>query len=278
VVGEACGTRCATIAYGRRTRRLVRRDGRSGRKRLLSALAGRSARRGKGLLIAIAILLAFLPVLDRVGVVLAQSVAAGAVQRHYKLDRKPSVRVHGFPFLTQVISRHYDDVGFAAHDLSVGSGDRMVDVQDVNARFSDIHTTGNFSSARAEKASGTALIGYAALGRILGGTVTYAGPGADGKGRITASRTVTALGQSVTGKVTCGITVASPTSIGFTKPTVDLAGANVPPAITDALASTFQLPLDLSGIPGELRLESLTLAADGVHLAASGINVQLRQP
>ena len=70
------------------------------------------------LLIFVIILAGLLVAADRIGVVVADHEIAGHIQTAYHLPSKPSVSVHGFPFLTQVISGHYDEIDMSTRQLT----------------------------------------------------------------------------------------------------------------------------------------------------------------
>jgi hypothetical protein len=207
---------------------------------------------------------------DRVGAAVAQSIAARAVQRHFALDHKPSVHIHHFPFLTQAISGQYDDVTVTMHGLSVGEAGRTVRIENLSARLHDVHTSADFRSAHADAATGSVFLQYADLSRAIGVDVGYGGPG-----RIKATRSMSVLGETVTGTVTAGIAVSGSTSLRFTSPRVDVAGAPVSDAVTNALSASFGAPLALSGLPANLRLDGVQITATGVVVSASGQNVRL---
>jgi hypothetical protein len=251
----------------------VHRDDRSGRKRILSAIAARPTHRPlRRAAITVAVVLGLLFAVDRVGVVVAQSLAAHAVQRHFALDQKPSVQIHGFPFLTQAIAGKYDDVTVALSGLSVGESGRKVRINKLTARLRDVHTSADFRSAHADTATGSVLLLYPDLSTAIGVQIGYGGAG-----RIKSTRTVTVLGQSVTGTVTAGVAVSGPTALSFSNPQVDVAGAAVPDAVTSALSGTFGAPLVLTGMPVGLRLGTVRVTEAGVLVTAVGQNVYIRE-
>jgi hypothetical protein len=208
-------------------------------------------------------------------VFVAQSVAAHAVQRHLRLEKTPRVHIHGFPFLTQALAGHYDDVTVSMVGLTVAGGGRPIRIDRLSARFTDLRTSADFNTAHADKASGSALLRYADLSRALGSEISFAGSGPDGRGRLKASRTVWVLGQTVTGTATVGVAVAGPTSLSFTSPQVDVGGASVPQSVVATLTSTFATPINLSGLPAGLHLDGVQVTAAGVVVTVSGQNVAL---
>ena len=139
------------------------------------------------------LVLAALPIAaDRVGLLVAERQIASKVQSSQDLDRRPSVTIDGFPFLTQVVANHYPRVRLRAQGLTVGSTDRRVRLADLDARLHDVRTIDKFSGASVETADGTAMLSYPELSKALGVTVGYAGGG-----RVQASSSVEVLGKTV---------------------------------------------------------------------------------
>jgi hypothetical protein len=74
----------------------------------------RSARRG---LATVLVLVALLAVLDRVAHSAAQHDVAERLQADAHLTSAPSVQIHGYPFLTQLIGGDYDDIDVVMRGL-----------------------------------------------------------------------------------------------------------------------------------------------------------------
>jgi hypothetical protein len=105
--------------------------------------------------------------------------------------------------------------------------------------------------------------------------VSWAGKTGGSSGRVKASKTVTAAGQSFTGSVSAVPVVASGNAIRFEDPQVDLGNVGVPQWITDQFAGVLP-PLSLSGLPNGLTLRSVLAGPDGVAIVLSLVNVTLR--
>ncbi len=89
------------------------------------------------LTIVLVVLLLLLVVVDRVAAFAAGSMAGGALRDDLHLQDKPSVTVHGWPFLTQVAAGRYDDIQITAHGVDVsGLPGLSVDVRLVGAHLS----------------------------------------------------------------------------------------------------------------------------------------------
>jgi hypothetical protein len=206
---------------------------------------------------------------DRIAVRVAQGEAAKLFQSSQGLDRKPSIRIAGFPFLTQVAAGKFGQVTVNAAGLTVGDSDRTLRIASLNARLTGVHTSRNFSSARADSATAEADISYPDLSASLGMPIEYA-DSTDGRGRVKATRSVTVAGRQFSGTVSAEITVSGRNTLSFVSPKVAVGIANVPQAITDALVAVFARPLSLSGLPNGLNLQSVTASPDGLTVALSG--------
>ena len=133
-------------------------------------------------------------------------------------------------------------------------------------------TIDKFSGASVQTADGTAVLSYAELSRALGVKLGYAGGG-----RVQASKTVQALGQSVTGTASADVGVAGGDELTFSSVRVGLSqgGVTVPKEVTDQFASLFENKLSLRGLPFHLRIQSLVADEDGVHIAATARGLTL---
>ncbi|MBV9823928.1 MAG: DUF2993 domain-containing protein [Actinobacteria bacterium] len=224
------------------------------------------------LLVVLLVLAVLAVIADRVGRVVAEQQISKKVQSSQDLDRRPTVDIEGFPFLTQVVANHYPTVHLTAQNLTVGSAERKVRLANLDARLHDVRTIDNFSGASVQTAEGTAMLSYAELSRALGVNLGYAGGG-----RVQASKTVQALGQSLTGTASADVSVAGGDELTFSAVRVGLSqgGVAVPKQVTDQFASLFEDKLSLRGLPFHLRIQQLVADEDGVHIAATARGLTL---
>jgi hypothetical protein len=225
-----------------------------------------------GLLILVIVLAVLLVAADRIGLLVAERQIASRVQSSQDLNRRPSVDIEGFPFLTQVLANHYPTVDLAAQDFTVGTSDRRVRLADLDARLHDVRTVDNFSGATAETADGTAMLSYPELSRALGVTLGYAGGG-----RVQASSSVEVLGRTITGTASAAVGVAGGDELTFSSIRVGVpqAGISVPEQLTRQFSSIFESKLSLRGLPFHLRIQQLIATEDGVRIAATARNLTL---
>ena len=69
------------------------------------------------LLIALVVLVVLFVAVDRIGVVLAEDQIASRIATAYNLPTDPGVSITGFPFLTQVVSGNYQQIGVTADEI-----------------------------------------------------------------------------------------------------------------------------------------------------------------
>jgi len=121
------------------------------------------ARRGTRWLVTIVVIVAVLVGLDFGARAVAEGVMASKIQQQ-GLASKPSVRIGGFPFLTQLASRKFSDVTISAADVAAGP----VTITTVNAAATDVRLSSYaFSSGTIGNLSGTALISFSSLASTL---------------------------------------------------------------------------------------------------------------
>jgi hypothetical protein len=226
----------------------------------------------RGLLILLVVLAVLVVAADRVGLLVAERQIASRVQSSQDLERRPSVEIEGFPFLTQVLANHYPTVRLTAQDFPVGSSDRRVRLADLDARLHDVRAVDNFSEATAQTAEGTALLSYQELSRAFGVTLGYAGGG-----RVQASSSVDVLGRTITGTASAEVGVAGGDELTFSELRVGVpqGGISVPEQLTDQFSSIFQKKLSLRGLPFHLQIQRLVATADGVRISATARDLTL---
>ena len=209
---------------------------------------------------------------DRVGLLVAERLIASRVQSSQELERRPSVDIEGFPFLTQVLANDYPTVTLVAQDFAVGSSDRRVRLAELDARLHDVRTIDKFSMVTVRTAEGTAVLSYQELSRALGVTLGYAGGG-----RVQASSSVEVLGQTLTGTASAQVGVTGGDQLTFSSVRVGVpqGGISVPKQLTEQFSSIFATKLSLRGLPFHLRIQQLAATEDGVRIAATARDLVL---
>lgn len=237
-----------------------------------SPYRARRRRPGRGLLVALLVLVALLIAADRIGVLVAERAVASKVQSTQNLNSRPAVHIEGFPFLTQVIANHYRSVKLDADHLTVGARDKQVSLDTLDAKLTGVRATGHFSGVTAEQVTATAQIGYPELSRLLGVPLSYQ-PG----GRVQTRKSVTVFGQTVTGTVSAVVVVPGGDGLGFSdvRVGVDDTAVGLPQSAINQLTSVFSQQLSLAGLPFGLRIQRLAAGSGGVRITAVASNVSL---
>ncbi|MGH4014516.1 MAG: LmeA family phospholipid-binding protein [Pseudonocardiaceae bacterium] len=100
----------------------------------------------------------------------AEYQLAKQIREELGLAADPSVRINGFPFLTQALLGHYSDIDMRAAGLSVGPLHDVAleaTMRDVDAPLSEV-SSGDLSSVRADEVDGRVRIKDKDLGRAIG--------------------------------------------------------------------------------------------------------------
>lgn len=225
------------------------------------------------LLIVLLVLFGLFVAADRIALHFAESEAASKIQSARNLPQKPSVSIGGFPFLTQLASSKFDEVKVTSPELTVndGKGGPNLRLQNFAIDGKGVRVTGNYSGIVADSGTGSALISYQDLSNALPNHVTVAYGGAPGKVKVSGKVDVPILGsQNVSG--TADVSVVDGTDISLN----NLSGiSGIAPGIGDIVSSFLQPKLQIAGLPGGLKLNSVQSGPDGVAVSVSGTNVSL---
>jgi len=114
--------------------------------------------------------------LDRVAAAYAANVIATKIQAN-GFPVKPGVSVEGFPFLTQVLSKHLDGIDITAPNVPAGPV-----TADITAQATGIDLNSGYQSGTISHVSGTGLIPFSSVASIPvlkgvpGLTISRAGP------------------------------------------------------------------------------------------------------
>ncbi len=209
-------------------------------------------------LIAVPLLIIVLIVIDRAGVLIAEREIGTRVQSAYGLPARPGVSVHGFPFLTQVATGHYQEIDVS---IKAASADG-VQVRDIQARFTGVHASlslllgQNSGQVTASHATATAVIPYSQVQRRLPGGIRL---DADGSSLRVTGRT--ALG-SIVGTARLGVTRSG---ISVTPEHLTVGGVSA-----GELAARFTFVIPVGQLPLHLSVTGVHVAAGGLALAATG--------
>jgi hypothetical protein len=217
------------------------------------------------LVVVLLVLVALLVAADRVALHVAQKAVAEQAQLSADLTVTPTVRVRGFPFLTQALRGRYGHIDVTASDLDRGG----VRVSSLEATLRDARIPwrealdGTVRTIPVGNLEATAMVTYADLAhrsRVVGVTITPEGDALRVTGRVTV------LGQTV--RVSSLSTVSLRGGrIAVTAKSLRVLGQSSP-ALVNALARTLDLLVPVGALPYDLKLTSLRVTSGGLQLKA----------
>ncbi|MFI5620358.1 DUF2993 domain-containing protein [Streptomyces sp. NPDC051567] len=187
------------------------------------------------------------------------------------------VRIHGFPFLTQALSRDLERVDLTLTGVETTAGGRKTRISRIDAGFHGVALDADYSGGTARRAEGSGLIGYADLAEALQSDAAFAYGGAPGKVKVTA--TVNVRGASLTRSVVATVSLVDAPGTKGGK-TVRVRADSVPgegiPGVENLVRKKTDFDRDLGGgLPAGLTLSALTSDETGVRLVLGGTDVSL---
>ncbi|MGV4984309.1 LmeA family phospholipid-binding protein [Streptomyces sp. NRAIS4] len=239
------------------------------------------------LLILVVILGGLFVIADRIAVHFAEGEAADKLKSTENLASTPDVSINGFPFLTQVAGGSLDDVevGIKNYEAATGTAGKTVRIDDLKADMKGVSFSGDYSSATASSATGTATISYSELLRTakpeptevvpgLKARVVSLSDGGNGKIKVTARLT------GALGPLPVNQTVSVLSTVTVENDKVEVHADSLPKFAAAAIAENrireitdFQQAI--SRLPGGVKLDKVQAAKDGVQITVKGSNVRL---
>ncbi|MGW3511390.1 LmeA family phospholipid-binding protein [Streptomyces sp. NPDC000994] len=239
------------------------------------------------LLIVVVVLGVLFAVVDRVAVHLAEGQAADRLKATENLASTPDVSIKGFPFLTQLASGELDDVevGIKDYEAATGNGDQKIRIDDITADMKGVRFSGDYSSATAATASGTATIAYDQLLKAAKSESAQVAPGVtahvvglsdggDGKIKVDVEIQAAILGikQRKTLSLLSSATVRGDKVEVRADDLPMVGGVRLPEGRVRSVTD-FQQAIDR--LPAGVGLDSVRAAADGVEITLKGSDVKL---
>ncbi|GAA2269874.1 hypothetical protein GCM10010145_00260 [Streptomyces ruber] len=236
------------------------------------------------LIIVVVVLGGLFVIADRVAVNFAENEAADRLRANEGLASTPDVSIKGFPFLTQVVGGELDDVevGIPDYEASSGDGGDTVRITGLKADMRGVVFSGDFSSATARSATGSATIPYDELLKAAQSEPTEIAPGVTarvvglsdgGNGKIKIELDGTVLGVDLPRPVS----VLS--SVAVEDGTVRLRADSLPNLGADlgeeSVRSLTDFQQAIDQLPGGIQLDKVEGAADGVRITVKGSDVKL---
>jgi hypothetical protein len=218
----------------------------------------RTRRRRRGpiiFLVVVVVLLALFVVADRVAVAYADNQFATQIQKQ-GFSSKPHVTIQGFPFLTQVAGRHFNQVNITANNEQAGP----VTIDNIAASMRDIKLNSNFKSGTVSSIDGTGLITF--------GSLAHASPVPIAKIPMINS---TEAKLTVNLVVFTGTATAQITKVGTNKINVKVVDAGGIPA--SALGGLSDFTITIPKLPMGLTLQSVSVTTQGILVHITGQNI-----
>jgi len=226
-------------------------------------------------LIVAAVLLVLALVGDRVAAHAAQSAVATRMQSEAPLPDKPTVRVHGFPFLTQLFGGRYTDVELTAHQVTARQLSNLsvhAHLQGLHVPFSDL-TSGRIDEVPVDHVQGTVAVPYDEIARAVrlpGLSVTGSGDSVQVAGQVTA------LGQTFTASAHARLEVRDGTVV-VTADHARVVGVRLPAALLPVVERGLSFAVPVQSLPFGLRLTGVEAAPDELRVSAEADHVVLRK-
>ncbi|MDL5202399.1 DUF2993 domain-containing protein [Streptomyces sp. ALI-76-A] len=237
------------------------------------------------LLIVVVILGGLFVIADRVAVNFAEGEVADKLRTTENLAATPDVSIKGFPFLTQVAGGELDDVQVGIEDYQADTGTEggTIRIDDLTANMRGVAFSGDYSSATAADATGTASITYAELLKAARSQPTEVAPGVTanivglsdgGNGKIKVEIEATVFGTELPEPVFVLSTVtAEGDTVRVNADTLpSFSGADL---AENRVRSITDFEQKIDGLPGGIQLDKVQAAPNGVEITVKGSNVKL---
>ncbi|WBO65424.1 LmeA family phospholipid-binding protein [Streptomyces camelliae] len=239
------------------------------------------------ILILVVILGGLFVIADRVAVHFAEGQAADKLKSTENLASTPDVSIKGFPFLTQVAGGSLDDVevGIKNYNATTGTAGKTIRIDDLKADMKGVSFSGDYSSATADSATGTATISYAELLKTAKSEPTEVAPGLQarvvglsdgGNGKIKVAVHVTGSFLSIPVDQTTSVL----SSVTVVDNKVEVHADSLPKLAAISVAENrvrqitdFQQAINQ--LPGGIKLDKVQAAPNGVEILVKGSDVKL---
>jgi hypothetical protein len=235
-----------------------------------------TGRRLLRVLIVLGILVVILVAADRITSVFAGKQAANYLDKRADFTSKPTVDIHGFPFITQAIEGRYSDVEVRSGGVKVGK---------VQASSLDVHLRGahlplsavfgaSISQLPVDNLTGTVTFSYAELVKlsdIAGLSLSEQGDALAVSARLAVPDTNTTAQVSGTAKISV---VGGALRLAVSN--ISVAGISLPASVLSGFATTLATPIPIPALPFGLRITAVTVTSAGVVVAGAASQLVIR--
>jgi LmeA-like phospholipid-binding len=208
---------------------------------------GRGRRRLTIAAVVVLVLAIILVIADRAAAAYAENQLASQIKSQ-GFPVKPNVTIAGFPFLTQLAARDFNEVNISASNVSEGP----LNVASINAALHGVHIDSSFHGATVDQINGSALITFAGLASAagLGNGITLS---AAGPNEVKAAVNLGFLS---------GTALAQVTRSGTHQVNVRLISAGGIPL--SALGSLQDFTITIPNLPAGMAVQSVSVTGQGL--------------
>lgn len=210
------------------------------------------------------VILVLLVIADRVGNAIAEDQFATQAQQS-GLGVKPSVDIHGFPFLTQLASDDFKTVTMTAQNVPAGP----LSISSINVTATGLHPQ-SMSAAKVDHISGTGLVTFSALanaGSSGGGSSSPLG----GSDLVTMKEAGPDEVQISAGPVTENAKIVRSGN------TISIQVVNNGDLLSGILSSFGNFSFTIPKLPGGLQVTNLQVTTQGLSISLAATNTELSQ-
>jgi len=223
----------------------------------------RGGRRHRGLTITaivVLVLLVLLVVADRVAAGVAENDIASQI-KSAGFPVKPKVTISGFPFLTQLAARDFQQMNITASNVPEGA----LNIASINATMHGVHIHSGFNGATVDQLNGTALVTFAGLGQAagIGNGITLSDAG-NGEVKVSID-----LGF-ISGDALAQVTRSGPHQISVRV----VSFGDIPPS---ALGPLQDFTLDVPTLPAGMTIQNVSVTGQGLLIDVAGTNTSFGQ-
>lgn len=208
--------------------------------------------------------------LDRWSVGRVETEVSGRVRTQMGLAEDPGVTIHGFPFLTQVVTNHFERVDLQGRGLPAGTQEQPLTVDRMDLELTGVRTADSFRKVSADQLTGMARVTWAELTYRAGVPISE-----EVGGRVRVDITADLYGQQVPFVVSAKPVLDVPTQqVRLAEPRLIVASYQVPDMVVQRIADESVPPFPLE-LPMGIRASGLETGPDGLQLGLTGANVAL---
>ncbi|BEP12791.1 hypothetical protein acdb102_11020 [Acidothermaceae bacterium B102] len=212
------------------------------------------------------LLLVLVIVADRFAARVAGQVVADRIKASQHLTTTPTVKINGFPFLTQLMNGSYDDVDASAADVRNGN----VRATSLTLHLHGVHVTAmdvltqSVKTISVDRADGSVLLSYADINALVKADGVKVTPGKNGV--VTVAGSVVVGGQTFKGS---GSGSVEATAAGIKVTISGLKAAGVPAAVTALLRTKLSFLIPNTSLPYGIKVKTVVVSATGVDVGAA---------